>query len=334
MEKRNIPIPRLMLSPHFGELLIEPFDLDTGVGVMRSYTNERAILEEQLQNNREKNLFDQEVPGRRITEVTRVSSFGTHNRQTPQSTIIAALLDFALIDYDDPAQKPLLLKLANQAVVHYRKKAIDEDNLALIVESNARTIAEDIYKQILIHKELKSEGYLESSVQEPKPYLEQYNISLSLGEKPITLASQLDTFIAKFVYGQFQKACHTMYRFDSSDEARLAYIMDSDKSVEDWLRPAPNQFDGLYWRDAGGESHHRYEPDFVVELIDEIVMIEVKPEIEINTPSVQAKKQTAEKYCEVINKNIGKFGIVKPWRYAIIPTERITVHSTLSGLLN
>lgn len=332
METRNIPIPRLLLTPHYGELVIHDFDLD--VNGLRYYTNERSILEEQLQNEREKNLFGEDVTGRRMTEVTKVSSFGSHARQTPQSTIIAALLGFPLVDYDDIAQKPLLLKLAEHAVANYRKKAIDEDNLALIVESNARTIAEDIYKQILTHKELKSESYLESDVREPKPYLEQYNISLSLGEKSVSLKSQVDTFSAKYVYGSFQKACHSMYRFDSSDEARMAYLLDNDGSVEDWLRPAPNQFEGLYWRDTEGESHHRYEPDFVAELKDEIIMIEVKPECDINTPSVQAKKQTAEKYCEIVNKNIGKYGIVKPWKYVIIPTERIAISSTINSLLS
>jgi type III restriction enzyme len=332
MEKRNIAIPRLILTPHFGELSIELFDLDSNV--LRSYTNERAVLEEQLQNNQEKNLFDEDIPGRRVTQITRVSSFGSHNRQTPQSTIIAALLDFPLVDYDDSTQKPLLLKLAEQAVVHYRKKAIDEDNLALIIESNARSIGEDIYKQILTHKELKSEGYLESDIREPKAYLEQYNISESFGEKIVSLGSQLDTFSAKMLYGHFDKACHSKYRFDSSDEVRLAYLLDKDESVEDWLRPAPNQFEGLYWRDTEGESHHRYEPDFVVETEKEIVMIEVKPEIEINTPSVQAKKKTAEKYCEIVNKKIGKLGIKKKWKYVIIPTERITVSSTINSLLS
>jgi predicted ATP-dependent endonuclease of OLD family len=102
---------------------------------------------------------------------------------------------------------------------------------------------------------------------------------------------------------------------------------------EDWLRPAPNQFEGLYWRDTEGESHHRYEPDFVVELEKEIVMVEVKPESEINTPSVQAKKQTAEKYCEIVNKKVGTLGITKHWKYVIVPTERITVTSTIEGLL-
>jgi len=331
MEKRNIPIPRLILTPHFGELVINTFDLDTSI--LRSYTNERAILEEQLQNEREKDLFDEDVPGRRKTELTKVLSFGKHNRQTPQSTIIAALLDFALVDYDDPAQKQLLLNLAEQAVKHYNKKAIDEDNLALIIESNARSIGEDIYDQILKHKELKSEGYLESDIREPKPYLEQYNISESFGEKSVTLDSQLNTFNAKLLYGFFQKACHSKYRFDSSDEVRLAYLLDRDNNVEDWLRPAPNQFEGLFWRDAEGESHHRYEPDVVVEFEKEIVMVEVKPESEINDPDVQAKKLTAEKYCEIVNKNIGRYGIVKPWKYVIVPTNRITINSTVENLL-
>ncbi|MBF0206771.1 MAG: DEAD/DEAH box helicase family protein [Oligoflexia bacterium] len=334
MEDRNIPIPRLMLTPHFGELLLNDFDLDTSIGMLRAYTNERSVLEEQLQNNPDKNILGEEIPGRRVTEITRVTSFGAHNRQSPQSTIIAALLDFALVDYDDVAQKPLLLKLADQAVSFYRKKAIDDDNLALIVESNARTIAQDIYQQILKHKELKSEDYLESDIREPKPYLEQYNISLTFGQKPVSLDSQLNTFNSKFLYGMFNKACHSMYSFDSSDEVRLAYLLDRDDSVEDWLRPAPNQFDGLYWRDAEGDSQHRYEPDFVVELKDEIVMVEVKPQSEIQDPSVQAKKLTAEKYCEVVNKNIGKYGITKPWRYIIVLTDRITISSTIKGLLS
>ena len=166
LEKKNILIPRLILTPHYGELVIHDFDLDTNVGVLRTYTNERAILEEQLQSEREKDLFGDDVPGRRMSQVTKVTSFGAQNKQSPQSTIIAALLGFPLVDYDDEAQKPLLRKLGDQAVVHFKKKAVDDDNLALIVESNARTIAEDIYKQILAHKELKSEGYLASDIAE------------------------------------------------------------------------------------------------------------------------------------------------------------------------
>jgi len=266
-----------------------------------------------------------------MTEVTQITSFGAKSKQSPESTIIAALLDFPLVDYDDKMQRPLLLKLAKQAVTHYKKKAVDNDNLLLIIESNARSIANDIYKQIVSHKELKSEGYLDSGVTEPRPWLEQYNISST--KKPVTLESQLDTFSRDYIYTGFDKACHSEYKFDSSDEARLAYLLDRDSTVEDWLRPAPNQFDGLYWRDSEGSTQHRYEPDFVVEFEKEIVMIEVKPRDEIDTPDVQAKKTTAEEYCKVVNKNIGKFGIVKLWRYKIVPTDKITLQSTISGLL-
>lgn len=331
MESRNIPIPRLILTPHFSQIIINDFDLDTTK--LRLYTNERSILEEQLQNTTNKNLLGEDVPGRKVTEITRISSFGSHIRQSPQSTIIAALLDFDLVDYDDATQRPLLLKLSKQAVDFYKKKSLDDNNLALIIETNARSIAEDIYTQILVHKIFKSEDYLESDVREPKPYLEEYNFSISLSEKKVSLDSQVDTFSAQYIYNQFKKACHSMYKFDSSDEVRLAYILDRDKDVEDWLRPAPNQFEGLYWRDEKGNSHHRYEPDFVVEFKDEITMIEVKPEIEIRGYDIQAKKQTADKYCEVVNKNIGKYGIVKPWRYVIITTKKITVQSTVKGLI-
>ncbi len=331
-EKRNIPIPRLILTPSYGEIIINDFELDTSI--LRGYTNERAILEEQLQSNREQNLFGDEVAGRRMTQTTKVTSFGGRSRQTPQNTIVAALTDYPLIDYDDLAQKPLLLKLAEQAVKHYRKGALDEDNLVLIIESNAHAIAEDIYKQILIHKELKSDGYIESDIREAKKYLEQHNIYLSYGEKPVSLESQVDTFNAKYTYGYFKKACHSMCHFDSSDEVRFAYLLERDASVEDWLRPAPKQFEGLYWRDAEGDPNHHYEPDFVIELNNEIVMIEVKPNSKINDTDVQAKKVTAEKYCEKVNKNIGKFGIMKTWRYLIIATERITLSSTIEGLIN
>ena len=203
----------------------------------------------------------------------------------------------------------------------------------MVVENNFPQIAKEIYDQILAHKEFVSDRYLESGVREARPYLGQYNISRILDEKPVTLESQLDRFSRDKIYNGFKKACHSMYRFDSSDEARMAYLLDNDSSVEDWLSPAPNQFEGLYWRDETGNSQHRYEPEFVVEFDEEIVMIEVKPGIEINNPDVQEKKKTAKKYCELVSINVGRYGIVKPWRYAIVATERITLSSTVSSLL-
>ena len=148
MELRNIPIPRLMLTPHYGELFIPEFDLNTSV--LGRFATEATIIEESLQKRDEENLFGELVPGRRESQATRVTSFGSSTTQSPQSIIIAALLDYPLVDYDE--QKILLVKLANQAVAHYRTKALDDANLKLIVETNARTIAKEIYDQILQHK--------------------------------------------------------------------------------------------------------------------------------------------------------------------------------------
>jgi superfamily II DNA or RNA helicase len=331
IEVRNIPIPRLMLTPHYGELIITDFDLDTKK--LSRYATDASILEQSLQGKEENDLFGGAHFGQRETELTRVSSLGEGRAQSSESTILAALVEEPLIDYDDVSQTSLLLKLTKQAVDHYRSFVSDNNALKMMVENNFRLIAKEIYDQILTHKDFKSESYLESGIREARPYLEQYNISRSLDEKPVTLESQIDRFSRDKIYTGFKKACHSMYKFDSSDEARMAYLLDMDSSVKAWLRPAPNQFDGLYWRDEVGNSQHRYEPDFVVELANEIVMIEVKPGVEIKDIDVQEKKKTADKYCELVSKNIGKYGITKPWRYVIVPTEKITVHSTVTNLL-
>jgi len=329
IEIRNIPIPRLMLTPHYGELTINDFELD--IVKLSKFATDASILEQALQGKEEKDLFGIAYQGKRETEITHVSSLGEGRAQSPENTIISALLDYPLVDYDE--QKELLLKLSNQAVTYYKSFVSDTSALKMMVENNFRQIAKEIYDQILTHKEFKSESYLESSIREPKPYLEQYNISRSFDEKPVTLESQLDRFSREKIYTGFKKACHSMYRFDSSDEVRMAYLLDKEMSVEDWLRPAPNQFEGLYWRDEAGNSQHRYEPDFVVEFEREIVMIEVKPGGEIKDLDVQEKKKTADKYCELVSKSVGKYGIVKPWRYIIVPTEKITVSSTVEVLL-
>lgn len=331
IEVRNIAIPRLILTPNYGEATIEDFDLDTSR--LTRYSSETSILTQRLQAKGELDLFGNTTVGAPEKEQTRVPSLGEGRAQSPENTIIAALVDFPLVDYEDPNQTSLLLKLASQATQYYRTFVSDDNSLKMMIENNFRQIAKEIYDQIVAHNKYISEGFLESTIGEPRPYLEPYNISKTQDEKPVTLESQVNRFPKDLIYTGFDKACHSMYRFDSSDEVRLAYLLDKDPSVEDWLRPSPRQFEGLFWRDEMGNSHHRYEPDFVVELEHKIVLIEVKPGSEIDVFDVQAKKTTAERYCEIVTKNIGKYGITKPWEYVILKTERITITSTIEGLL-
>ncbi len=326
----HIAIPRLDLRPTFGEMVIHDFDLDETR--MRFYQNYRNIIEEQLQNDLEKNLLNEEIFAQKNKQVTKINSFGNSANQVPQNTIIAALCGFDVIDYDDKNQKPLLLKLANQAVNHYRKKAEDEENLALIVESNIYSIAEDIHKQISEKVEFKSPSYLESKIGKPKPYLEEHNIT-TIPENCVSLQSQIDSFSRNFIYRNFKKACHVEYRFDASEEARFAYLLENDNAVKCWMKPSHKQFEGLFYKKEPENIFSNYEPDFVVELANEIILVEVKPENEMRDLNVLAKKQTAEKFCELISQNIGKFEIAKPWRYVIVPTNRIKITATIDVLL-
>ncbi len=328
--KINIDIPRLMLVPHYSALEIKDFDLD--IKLLTKYATAVSILEERLQGNEDKDLFGNIRQTSHDRERTQVSSLGGGLSQNPESTLIAALVHHPLIDYEE--QKNLLVKLAMQAVVHYKSYAKSDDVLKMMIENNANQIALEIYNQILLHKNYISEDYLDSGIKEPKPFLEQHRISITSDDEPVTLASQLNRFSKDKVYFGFTKACHLQYRFDSSDEVRFAYLLENDPSVTNWLRPAHKQFEGLYWRDEQGNSNHNYEPDFVVDLETEVVMVEVKPSSEIGDFDVQAKKATAEKYCRLISESIGKFGITKPWRYIIVPTEKITITSTISYLLS
>lgn len=44
------------------------------------------------------------------------------------------------------------------------------------------------------------------------------------------------------VFSGFRKACHTLYKFDSKTEKDFAVILEQDRAVLKWLRPASNQF--------------------------------------------------------------------------------------------
>ena len=52
---------------------------------------------------------------------------------------------------------------------------------------------------------------------------------------------------------------------------RLSFVLVNDDNVVKWLRPASNQF-RMYW----DNNSKKYEPDFVVETVDAIYMVETK----------------------------------------------------------
>lgn len=129
------------------------------------------------------------------------------------------------------------------------------------------------------------------------------------------------------VFSGFKKACHTLYKFDSKTEKDFAYILEKDKAVLKWLRPAGNQFH-IYWK----HNTRQYHPDFVAESADFIYMVETKKEGDMDTAEVREKALAALIYCrhatEFTTQNGGK-----PWKYVLIPHDAVQTNMGFETLV-
>ena len=134
--------------------------------------------------------------------------------------------------------------------------------------------------------------------------------------------------VTKYVYRGFEKACHFEYKFDSNTEKELAYILENDKTVLKWLRPASNQFH-IYW----DNNSKRYEPDFVVETEEAIYMIEPKSKDKMSDADVIQKADAAKTYCKYATEHNLEHG-GKPWYYLLIPHDDINTSTSLNYLIS
>jgi len=327
LSNRNIFIPRLDITPQYGSISFNDFNLDTSK--LKKYPLNLTVMETQIQQQTENDMFNNQRIVESPTVVNKVTTIRKTSDKNPEEILLSAVLR-DLIDYEE--QKFLLLKLCKQAVDYYKKFSKDNALIYRVIFDNVHEIADEIYSQLMSHS-IKVDSYLISNLGQPKPTLEQHNITSYVGEPKYNLSFG-SNFSKDKIYTNFSKSCHSFYRFDSSDELKFAFLLEGDFEVLVWLRPAPKQFETLRWRDEFGNADRKYEPDFVVELENETIIVEIKPSNEIDDFDVNAKKETVERYCELINQNIGKFNINKHWRYVIVPTEKILINSTIKFLLS
>jgi type III restriction enzyme len=139
--------------------------------------------------------------------------------------------------------------------------------------------------------------------------------------EPVTPASET----RRQVFGGFRKCCYPLQKFDSDPERRLAVLIDGEPAVEKWLKPGRAQFQIEY---RSGEG---YEPDFVIETADRMLICEVKARNELDDPAVQAKASAATKWCKTATAHAPS-NPAKPWTYVLIPADEVTGNATLGGL--
>lgn len=305
-----IEIPRMDLVQGNAHAYFEDFDLDTSVFQFKAL--EEEIIRVSLANQ---------------TDVETLRATSSGNYGNPIHLIIAELLNFSDIDYDDNAE--LLNKLANQVYDTIQESNTDEVDMKKAVFQFKKTIAERIYIQMKQHFKIEYRNYEKPNVL-PFTKILPHNFSALAenGFKDYRDVISPVSLVKKYVYRGFEKACHFEYKFDSNTEKELAYVLENEAKVLKWLRPASSQFH-IYW----DNNSKRYEPDFVVETDDAIYMIEPKSKDKMQDSEVLQKADAAKIYCQYATEYNLENG-AKPWYYVLIPHDEITRTTSLNALIS
>ncbi len=239
--------------------------------------------------------------------------------------LVGHLIERDEIDYDATAN--LLYKLAGQ-VTGRLATYLDEMGAATVVQQNARLYADLIFAEMMNNYEetpLREEDFeirvtKGFTILDPQPFNVAPGVAARDYRKPVVPLA--DT--KKHVFTGFAKCCYTLQKFHSDPERRFAVLLERDGTVLKWLKPGRAQFQ---IETRAGDA---YEPDFVVETADRLLISEVKREDEIADAEVQAKAAAAVLWC----RHATEAGSAKPWAYLLIPDDEVTGNATLGGLAN
>jgi type III restriction enzyme len=243
---------------------------------------------------------------------------------TPENIIVNELINFPEIDYDE--QSDILFELAGQAADKFASY-LDGDKLMNVVQYHKKDIGRYIYTQMMEHFYCETPVF-EKPVVMPFTRIEEHNLSKYTKDsiRHYTETIVPTSAIPSKVFSGFRKACHSLYKFDSKTEKDFSIILEQDGSVLKWLRPAQKQFK-IYWK----HNSRQYHPDFVVETVNAIYMIETKKEGDIETPDVQDKSRAALVYCRSASEFTTSNG-GKPWKYLLIPHNAVMTNMSFENL--
>lgn len=254
------------------------------------------------------------------------ASEGGEREERLENYIVARLIDFDEIDYD--AHSGLLYNLAGQVIARLRSYLTNDDEVHNVLVSKGKDMAKAILAQMRENMWRTQTGYrvtLHAAFTMLKP--QAYDGSSKNAVRDFRMSLERPSEIKRYVFTGFKKGSYPFAKFDSDPERRLAVILDDEPSVLNWMKPAPRQF---RIEDADG---HPYQPDFVVETETERLILEPKRRDLVDDADVQRKTRAAILWCHIATEHHAKQAGEKPWRYALIPDDKIQANSTLAGLL-
>lgn len=309
MAERTIDIPRITVMPK-GEVKagFKPFQLDLS-GIQYPAPSEELWA---------KHLRTDQV------DIIGLSQ-GNLLESRLEDYVVSGLIDFPDIAYDDHAD--LLYDLAEQVVAHFRTYLTD-DEAGQVLSLHQREIARAVHAQMQDHFWKDDTVEYHHEVRQGFTDLRETAYT-ALNEPPLDyrVPPADKSNMARYLFGGFAKCLSDVTKFHSDSERRLAVILEREASK--WLRPAKGQFQ-MYYR--SGADHLEYQPDFVAETDDAILMLEPKMATQMSDKDVLSKADVAVQWCAWASDHARTYG-GKPWRYVLIPHDAISDNMTLEFLV-
>jgi type III restriction enzyme len=250
-----------------------------------------------------------------------VSGDGSTAEDRLENYLVRGLIDFNDVSYDDHAE--LLYKLSGQVVTHLQSYLSNEDDVKNVLQYHQKSLVALIHVQMVQHFEEKATAY-EVHVTKGFTTLKPGTFSMPAGEstRPFRTTVGDKLLIKGMLFGGFTKCLYPAQKFDSDSERRFAIILEDDREVLKWFKPAKGDFQ-IYYR-----QEEAYEPDFVVETKTRKWICEPKRASEMTDEIVLAKARAAALWCNhasIANED-------KPWSYMLVPHDAILGNMTMAGL--
>ena len=227
------------------------------------------------------------------------------------------------IDYE--LVSDLLYKLIRQAILYF-ENSHDETKCSILIQFHRKELAKRIVNQLNDHKRIEEPEFELKLIKAVSPILQEDYTKY----KDEEIANYTDTIpaskIKKTVVDYYKKACHNIYKFDSVPEHVFSMVLERDDTVKKWLRPARRQFK-IRW-----SGSHEYDPDFIVETLNNIYMVEIKAERDIKSKDVLLKAKAGISYCNNVNLLLSG-SKHKKWMYCLIKDNNVSRNSSFDFLV-
>lgn len=308
-----IPIPQGTVQPKSEvKLRYEMFTLDTRN--INFQPSEDILVGTELQDGGK--TYDIDTAYANITD-----------KDTPEDAIAKLLIIKDNIDYSQCSH--VIYDLIEQLKKHLISYLHTDEDVSKVLKQRRKNLADNLYAQMNEHF-YKEETIFTAAEMRPFSKIEfGFAGKISSDEIYDYRANIQPSEIKQKIFQGFQKACHTMYKFDSNTEKTFATVLENDKIVEKWLCPSIKQFNIYYDKN----SNARYQPDFIVETGDMIHMVEIKDRRMLKDEVVLMKAKAGEKYCATATEfNLKNDG--KPWKYSIIAHDEVRLNSSFKDLIN